>query len=89
MPQIELRKHYASLISKLRIAPCDWATPGRHCTVLNFHYFSTGTPGSYLEVSARTLAVQMEVLRSKFALVTLKEAAHSLIGHRSLPEVRP
>ncbi|MGA2435813.1 MAG: polysaccharide deacetylase family protein [Bryobacteraceae bacterium] len=89
MPQIELRKQYASLLSKLRMAPCDWATPGRHCTVLNFHYFSTGTPSSYLEVSAKSIAIQLEVLRSEFRVVALKDAALSLIGRQSLSAVHP
>lgn len=89
MPQIQLRLRYASLLSKLRMLPCDWSSPGNHCTVLNYHYFSSETPGSYLEVSVKSLAAQLKILSSLFKTFALRESAARLTAGETLVTDRP
>jgi phosphatidylinositol alpha-1,6-mannosyltransferase len=89
MPQLALRRQYASFLSKARLTPSDWARPGRHCTILNYHYFSPSASVPYLSVTPACLQAQLTVLRSRFEAVHLNEAARCLTNNASLPATAP
>jgi peptidoglycan/xylan/chitin deacetylase (PgdA/CDA1 family) len=66
-----LRKAYAAGCYVARLAPPVWRAGVTSKVILNFHYFTSSEPSSYLEIRVATLRAQLNTILAHFHVAPL------------------
>jgi peptidoglycan/xylan/chitin deacetylase (PgdA/CDA1 family) len=89
MAHLVLRTRYASLMSRLRIAPGLWRDSATSLTALNYHYFTEREPECYLDVRESTVAYHLKILNERYRFPQLKPSLRQLTEQAKTSSDRP